>query len=308
MVMERSVDLSDVEIVTEEGSGSALSCSAIIGGAVAAAAVTLILLSLGAGLGFASLSPWSRVGASATTFAVTTAIWFVVVQWLSSAFGGYLAGRLRSKWVGIHTDEGIFRDTAHGILAWALATVVAALLLSSAVAAAIGGTARMAGQIGAGAAQGAGEYAAAQAGPAGPGMVPDLGMGYLTDSLFRTDHSTTPQTPQDLRGETGRILLTALGETGVSDADKAYLTQLVAANTGVDQATAAKRVDDAIAQVKKTEAELKQKADQARKAASAAAFATAFSMLIGAFIAGAAGALGGRHRDDQPVPLARTHL
>ena len=304
MVLERSVDLSDVEIVTEEGSGSALSWSAIIGGAVAAAAVTLILVALGAGLGFASLSPWSRVGASATTFAVTTAIWFVVVQWLSSAFGGYLAGRLRSKWVGIHTDEGVFRDTAHGILAWALATVVAALLLSSAVAAAIGGTARMAGQIGAGAAQGAGEYAAAQAGPAGP----DLGMGYLTDSLFRTDHPTTPQTPQDLRGETGRILLTALGETGISDADKAYLTQLVAATTGVDQATAAKRVDDAIAQVKKTEAELKQKADQARKAASAAAFATAFSMLIGAFIAGAAGALGGRHRDDQPVPLARTTL
>ena len=242
MVLERSVDLSDVEIVTEEGSSSALSWSAIIGGAVAAAAVTLILMALGAGLGFASLSPWSRVGASATAFAVTTAIWFVVVQWLSSAFGGYLAGRLRSKWVGIHTDEGIFRDTAHGILAWALATVVAALLLSSAVAAAIGGTARMAGQIGAGAAQGAGEYAAAQAGPAGPGMVPDLGMGYLTDSLFRTDHPTTPQTPQDLRGETGRILLTALGETGVSDADKAYLTQLVAANTSVDQATAARTI------------------------------------------------------------------
>ena len=304
MVMERSVDLSDVEIVTEEGSGSALSWSAIIGGAVAAAAVTLVLVALGAGLGFASLSPWSRAGASVTTFAVTTAIWFVVVQWLSSAFGGYLAGRLRSKWVGIHTDEGVFRDTAHGILAWALATVVAALLLSSAVAAAIGGTAKVAGQIGAGAAQGAGEYAA----QAGPGMGPDFGMGYLTESLFRTDHPTTPPTPQDLRGESGRILLTALGETGVSDADKAYLTQLVAANTGVDQAAAAKRVDDAIAQVKKTEAELKQKADQARKAASAAAFATAFSMLIGAFIAGAAGALGGRHRDEQPVPLARTTL
>ena len=117
MVMERSADLSDVEIVTEESSASALSWSAIIGGAVAAAGVTLILAALGAGLGFASLSPWSRVGASATTFAVTTAIWFVVVQWLSSAFGGYLAGRLRAKWVGIHTDEGVFRDTAHGILA-----------------------------------------------------------------------------------------------------------------------------------------------------------------------------------------------
>jgi len=137
-------------------------------------------------------------------------------------------------------------------------------------------------------------------------MGPDLGMGYLTDSLFRTDHPATPPSPQDLRGQSARILMTAVGDTGVSDADKAYLAQLVAANTGIDQATAAKRVDDAIAQVKKTEAELKQKADEARKAASAAAFATAFSMLIGAFIAGAAGALGGRHRDDQPVPLAST--
>src|SRR4029077_18245478 len=119
--------------------------------------------------------PWSRVGASATTFAATTAIWFVVVQWLSSAFGGYLAGRLRAKGVGIHTDEGIFRDTAHGILAWALATGVAALLLSSAVAAAIGGTARTAAQIGAGAAQAAGEYAAAQADAREPGLGSDLG-------------------------------------------------------------------------------------------------------------------------------------
>ena len=187
--------------MTEESSGSALSWSAIIGGAVAAAAVTLILLSLGAGLGFASLSPWSRVGASATTFALTTAIWFVVVQWLSSAFDGYLAGRLRAKWVGIRTDEGVFRDTAHGVLAWALATVVAALLLSSAVAAAIGGTARTAAQIGAGAAQGAGDMRPLRRAHAGPAMGPDLGMGYLTDSLFRSDHPTTPATPQELRSE-----------------------------------------------------------------------------------------------------------
>ena len=306
MVMERSVGISDVEVVTEESSGSALSWSAIIGGAVAAAAVTLILLSLGAGLGFASLSPWSRAGASAATFGVSAVIWLVVVQWLSSAFGGYLAGRLRAKWVGLHTDESVFRDTAHGILAWALATTVAALLLSSAVASVIGGTARTAAEMGAAAAQGAGEYAAP--GPRGPAPGPDLGMGYLTDSLFRSEHPTTTPTPQDLRGEAGRILLTGLRDGGVSDADKAYLTQLVASNTGVDEATAAKRVDDALAQMQKAKAELKQKADAARKAASAAAFATAFSMLIGAFIAGAAGALGGRHRDEQPVPLARTTL
>jgi hypothetical protein len=87
--------------------------------------------------------------------------------------------------VGLHTDESVFRDTAHGILAWALATTVAAFLLNSAAASIIGGTARTAAQIGAGAAQGVGEYAAAQAGSRGPGMGPDLGMGYLTTTRPR---------------------------------------------------------------------------------------------------------------------------
>ena len=113
-----------------------------------------------------------------------------------------------------------------------------------------------------------------------------------------------PRHAARVAGEASRILLAGFRNGGVSDADKAYLTQLVATNTGVDQPTAAKRVGNAIAQLQKTEADLKKAADGARKAAAATAFAIAFSMLIGAFIGGAAGALGGRHREEHPVRAA----
>lgn len=289
-----AMNVTEVDLVTaDEGSSSALSWSAVIGGALAAAGVTLILLALGAGLGFASLSPWSRFSTAATTFGVAAAIWLVIVQWLASAFGGYLAGRLRAKWVGIHTDESFFRDTAHGVLAWALATVLVALLTGIVASAAARTAAIGAAAVSAPAAREAGPEAAP-----GPGL-PD--MGYLTDSLFRSDHPVAM--PPEIRAEAGRILVRGLGPQGVSDADKAYLARLVASTTGVDEATATKRVDEVIAQEQQEEADLQKKADAARKAASAAAFTTALSLLIGAFIAGAAGALGGRHRDEQPVPL-----
>ena len=290
------INVAEVDLVSEEGvSSSALSWSAIIAGALAAAGVTLILMALGAGLGFASISPWSRLPTAATTFGVMAAIWFVVVQWLASAFGGYLAGRLRAKWVAIHSDESTFRDTAHGVLAWALATAVVALLLSGSIATLVAGTAATAAAV---------STSAPTAGTAStpePGLGAGLpGFGYFTDSLFRSDHPAG--VAPEIRSEAGRILARDLGPQGFSDADKAYLAHLVAATTGVDQATATKRVDDVIGQLQAEEADLKKKADAARKAASAAAFATAFSLLIGAFIAGAAGALGGRHRDEQPLP------
>jgi hypothetical protein len=287
-----AMNVTEVDLVTaDEDSSSALSWSAVIGGALAAAGVTFILLALGAGLGFASLSPWSRFSTAATTFGVAAAIWLVIVQWLAAAFGGYLAGRLRAKWVGLHTDESFFRDTAHGVLAWALATVLVALL-TGVVASAAARTAAL------GAAAAA--PAAWEAGPEGAPALPD--MGYLTDGLFRSDHPVAM--PPEIRAEAGRILVRGLGPQGVPDADKAYLARLVASTTGVDQATATKRVDDVIAQMQQEEADLKKKADAARKAASAAAFTTALSLLIGAFIAGAAGALGGHHREEQPVSPA----
>ena len=106
--------------------------AAIAAGAVAAAALTLVLVALGAGLGLSSISPWSDSGVSAATFEIGTGIYLVVVAVISSAIGGYLAGRLRTKWVGLHSNEVFFRDTAHGFLAWAFATLICATALASA--------------------------------------------------------------------------------------------------------------------------------------------------------------------------------
>jgi hypothetical protein len=121
-----------------ESSASAVEWASIFGGALAAFGVTAILLTLGPGLGLTTVSPWSVTNPSPTTFGTAAAIWLVVTQWLSSAFGGYLTGRLRTKWVGIRTDEVLFRDTAHGLLAWALATLLMAALVTFGSAATAG--------------------------------------------------------------------------------------------------------------------------------------------------------------------------
>jgi hypothetical protein len=119
-----------------ESSAAAVEWAAIVGGALAAVGISIILFTLGSGLGLSTVSPWSFANPSPTTIGMVAAIWLIVTQWLASALGGYLTGRLRTKWVGIRTDEVFFRDTAHGFLAWALATVIAATFfaLGSAVA------------------------------------------------------------------------------------------------------------------------------------------------------------------------------
>ena len=128
------------------GTGKATDWGSIVGGALGAIAVSIILFTAGSGLGLSTVEPWSFVNRAPETFAVGAAIWLVVMQWLSAALGGYLAGRLRSKWIGTRTDEVLFRDTAHGFLAWALATVIVAALftlgtLGAGAAAATGGAA-----------------------------------------------------------------------------------------------------------------------------------------------------------------------
>ena len=121
-----------------ESSSTAVEWSSITAGAVAAVGVTLILVTLGSGTGLSNVSPWSFANPSPVTFGIYAGLWLIITQWLASAVGGYLTGRLRTKWVGIRTDEVLFRDTAHGFLAWALATliVVIVLTLGSALAAA----------------------------------------------------------------------------------------------------------------------------------------------------------------------------
>ena len=108
--------------------GSAVSWSAVIAGTVAAVALTLVLLALGSAFGLASVSPWPGVGAKPSSFTIGAGIWMVITQWLSAMLGGYIAGRLRVRWHGLHSDEVFLRDTAHGFLAGASATVVMAIV------------------------------------------------------------------------------------------------------------------------------------------------------------------------------------
>ena len=280
-----------------ESSRSGVSWAAIIAGGLTAAAVSMILLILGAGLGLTTVSPWSHAGASATAVGVGAIIWLIVTQWIAAGLGGYLTGRLRTKWVSVHTHEVFFRDTAHGFLSWALATVISAALLASAVSAIIGGTVTAGSTVLSGAAQGAAQSAATV--PASP--------AYFVDMLFRPNPGAPAATPvqgdmsQDVRAEAGRILVTALGAGEVSPADRTYLAQTIAARTGLSQADAEKRVDEVVAQAKAVAEKAKQVADQARKAAATLALFSFLSLLIGAFIASAAAALGGRERDELEI-------
>ena len=278
---------------TLESPISAISWAAIIGGAFATAALSLILLALGSGFGLASVSPWPNSGASVTTFTAMTAIWLIIVQWLSSGLGGYLTGRLRTKWVGVHTHEVFFRDTAHGLLAWAVAAVIGAAVLASAVSSLLSGGAKLAGTMASGAAEGASQ-AAVQENP----------FAYYVDSLFRSDHPDANTSDQEVRAETTRILATGIKNGDVPAGDKAYLAQLVATRTGISQADAEKRVDDVIAKVKAAETKARQIADATRKAGAYLSIYAGVTMLIGAFIAAVAAALGGRHRDED----WRTHM
>jgi hypothetical protein len=275
-----------------ETSASGVAWPAIIGGAFAAIALTLILLALGSGLGLASVSPWPNFGTSATTFTVMTAVWLIVTQWLASGLGGYLTGRLRTKWVGLHTHEVFFRDTANGFLTWAAATVIGAAFLASAASSVVSGTATMMAGVASGAAAGASQGATRSGGTLADPMV------YFVDSLYRTDPPSANAADQDVRAQSTRIMLNGILNGDVPAPDKTYLAQLVAARTGLSQADAEKRVDNVIAQEKAAEVKARQAADATRKAGAYLSIFTALSMLVGAFIACVAAALGGQQRDE----------
>jgi hypothetical protein len=274
---------------------STASWSAIIAGAFVAIAVSLVLFALGSGLGFASISPWDGQGLSMTTFAVTTAIWLIVTQWLSSAAGGYVAGRLRSRWLGTHPHEVFFRDTAHGFVTWAVATVVVAGLLASSLLSALSGGAHVAtsvaaSSVAASAAQGA-------AGTATPAYV------YGLDRLLRPADASAAagQSGPDVRPEVTHVIVQAVATNGtVADADRTYLASLVAARTGVSAAEAQTRVNDFISTANQVKDSVKASADGARKAAAKAAIFMALALAIGAFIACLTAALGGKLRDEHP--------
>jgi hypothetical protein len=287
--VDRSLDLA---VTSGYPSQSAVSWGAIFSGAVVAVAVTLVLVALGAGFGLTSISPWPNEGISAKTFAITTGIGLIVVQWLAAGTGGYIAGRLRTKWVGVHTHEVFFRDTAHGFLVWALATFVGSVFLASAASSIISGGVDAAATVAGGAAQG-GMQSAMQS--------PADFTSYDVDSLFRSDHADQAASGQAGEAQAGRILGYGIANGGVSAQDRAYLVQLVAARTGISPQDAKKRVDDVLAREQAAVVKAKRVADATRKATAQFAIFTALSMLIGAFIASAAAAYGGSLRDESEL-------
>jgi len=293
--------------------------AAIAAGALGAAALSLILLMLGVGLGLSSASPWAGEGVSAEAFGVSTIVWLTFTQLAASAMGGYLAGRLRVRWSSaVQTDEVYFRDTAHGFLAWALAALVTAGMLSTAAGHIISGGAR-AGAMVAGTAATA---AAATAVPTAAAAASAAGPGYFVDSMFRRDAaapaasaasgaapaavpSMTAMDSDDRggapSGEVGRIFANAAGAGALPPDDARYLGRLVSQRTGLPPADADKRVVDTFNRMQAKAAaatqEARAAADKARKASAKASLWMFISLLIGAFVASYLATVGGDHRD-----------
>ena len=253
---------------------SGVSWPAVIGGAFVAAALSLILLALGTGLGLSSVSPWSNVGASASTVGWAAIAWMIFIQIIASAMGGYLAGRLRTKWANTHTDEVYFRDTAHGFLVWAVGLVITVYFLASAATMMVGG-----------AASAGGAAMATEAAASGDSN------GYFVDSLFRSNgRLTAAGNEASQRSEVVRIFINGLRQQDLPAGDRTYLGQLVAARTGLSQSDADKRVSEVMN-------EARQAADTARKSAAHSLLWIFLALLIGAFCASYAATIGGRQRD-----------
>lgn len=274
---------------------SAVSWGAIVAGAVAAAALSLILLMLGVGLGLSSVSPWGHYGTSAATFGVSSILWVTLTQLLACAMGGYLAGRLRTKWVAVHTDEVYFRDTAHGFLAWAVASLATAALLTSVIGSIVGAGIQTGASV-------AGGVATTAAGSEITKSDSEIGaMGYFVESLFRKDLNTAAAATTAPLSEVARIFMHSIRTGPLSTEDIRYVGQLVAQRTGLSQQAAEKRVTETYARVQakltETEVAVKNAADKARKASAYAALWLFISLLIGAFVASLAATYGGRQRD-----------
>jgi len=263
----------------------ATSWGAIVAGAVAAAALSLILLALGTGLGLSSVSPWAYEGASSTAVGFGAIFWLLLMSALASGVGGYIAGRLRSKWIDIDGDEAFFRDTAHGLLAWAVATLLSAAVLTSAASSMVGTAAK----------------AAADGAAAGVANAPEASRGYFVDMMFRTGKPVESSLDMTATRREANLILAQAATGDLSPADRAHLAQMVMNRTGVSQAEADQRVTETTNAAKLASdaavAKTKEVAEVARKATAHTALWVFVSLLLGAFCAAWAATWGGRERD-----------
>jgi len=309
-------------VVAPRASASAVSWGAVLAGATAAAALSLILLLLGAGLGLSAVSPWARDGASAAALGVAGIVWLAFTQLAASGLGGYLAGRLRVRWRDTDADEVHFRDTAHGMLSWAVATLFTAAVLTASVGAIAGigvkGAAVAAGTVATGAAATAAAGTAAdesgmKGGSSGTART-SLGsgdFGYYVDTLLRPSATapTTTSTPsaapagvnpatlrawpdasmvhadEQSSASLNRLLVRALRDGGtLSPEDTRAAGQLVAQRTGLTQAEAERRVTETLQRARTEAQALETRAREAADTARKTALTTALWMVVALLI------------------------
>jgi hypothetical protein len=254
---------------------SGVSWGAVIAGAFVAMALSLILLALGTGVGLSAGPLWTSTGSTGTAVGVGAFIWLIVVEIIASATGGYLAGRLRTKWVSIHSHEVYFRDTAHGFVVWAVAVVATGAFLGAAAASMAGGAA----------------VAASSSASSGSAETRALNPNqYYADSLFRTTNLAADRNDSASRDEANLILLNGVRNGALPAEDSNYLAQLVAARTGVNTTQAQDRVTRVFSDDLAV-------AERARKAAAHSLYWLFVALLIGAYCASHAATIGGRERD-----------
>jgi len=295
----RRAGLAPAAVAGTASTASAVSWSAVVAGAAAAAALSLILLILGTGLGLSAVSPWAQEGVRAATFGAGTIAWITLTQIAASGMGGYLAGRLRTRWADTARDEVYFRDTAHGFLAWAVASLATAAMLGSAIGGIVGAGAK----TGATMAAGAATVAAAGAASAVGGSGEQESMQYHVDTLFRKDAAAVATAPGDAPpvAEVVRIFASTGNAAVLPPDDARYLGQLVAQRTGLSPADAERRVAETYGRLQmklgEAQARAREAADNARRSAAWASLWLFVSLLAGAFVASLCATWGGRQRD-----------
>lgn len=258
---------------------------AIIAGAFAAAGMTIILAALGTATGLAMVTPWSDSGVAAGTFKVAAGGYLVLTAIISSVVGGYIAGRLRSKWIDAPRQEVLFRDTAHGMVTWAFATIALVAVLGT-------GTGSLVSSGVSGLFHGASQGASTAAVTAPTDYYVDMLLRPTPTSPSTTATGTSGQTdPATTRREVSSIFTRSFGgSANLSPTDRSYLVQVVTQRSGMSEADADKRVADVTTQTKTY-------LDNARKYSIAFALWVTVALFAGAFAAAAGAIEGGQLRD-----------
>lgn len=260
---------------------------AIFAGAVLTTAIFWVLTTFGSAIGLSLTSAYEGEGMSLFWFAIAAALWLLWTQISSFFAGAYLTGRMRRRHGDATEDESDIRDGSHGVVVWAVGTLLAALIAYVGVA----NVAAVVDRAG----QAAATTVGAAAGEAAEALNPN---DLLVDRTLRG--GAEPAT-EGTRNEVNRILLSAVGDDGLDDGDRQYLIATVAARAGIPEAEAQQRVDQIVARAQELEARARAAAERARRIAVVAAFLTAASLLVSAAAAYFGATLGGNHRDRNTI-------